>query len=158
MQIWSESEGERVADRVGSFEQQPEHAAGSRRSIAVGFLLVVLLLSVAHFWHTRSVYDGLIPPAPGAEMSDMGAFVSAMPRPSAAFSLQINGKLYIELVGPTPSALVLPSGPPAYVFDDGQLVEWTSDLGDDPDFASRWHAGERIELTGAELIELLGAP
>lgn len=35
--------------------------------------------------------------------------------------------------------LALSSGPSAYVFDEtGRLVDWTSDMGDDPVFANPW--------------------
>lgn len=36
----------------------------------------------------------------------------------------------------------VPSGPPAYVFDSkGQLVDWSLDTGEDPEFFRKWSKG-----------------
>lgn len=51
------------------------------------------------------------------------------------------------------------SGPAGYVFDaDGRLVDWSSDIGDDPAFDDRWTAqiarGRAPSLTRAEVESL----
>ena len=64
-------------------------------------------------------------------------------RPSAAqfAAVDVNGKRHVIAFGPRSSWLLLSSGPSAYVFDDaGRLVDWSSDVGDDPRFDQDWNA------------------
>jgi hypothetical protein len=50
-----------------------------------------------------------------------------------------NGKDYLGWKGPRMHGCTLPSGSPSYVFDDnGYLVDWTFDDGDDPAYRARW--------------------
>jgi hypothetical protein len=54
-----------------------------------------------------------------------------------ARQLERDGQRFILLAGP--NAGLLPSGPPTYVFDSaGQLIDWTSDSGDDSRFQKEW--------------------
>jgi len=49
------------------------------------------------------------------------------------------GRSYFIAFSPMNHGLAVPSGPAAYVFDsNGQLVDWSPDTGDDPDFIKRW--------------------
>jgi hypothetical protein len=50
-----------------------------------------------------------------------------------------DGTKYLALIGPSESFPRFPSGPPVYLFDaSGNLVDWSADEGDDPEFHRRW--------------------
>ena len=57
--------------------------------------------------------------------------------------LERDGQSYYEFNGrvdPPWWCLAVPSGAPAYVFDErGQSVEWCGDPGDSPRYRQRWH-------------------
>ena len=66
-------------------------------------------------------------------------FLETMPEPAELALVTVSGQTYLQVIGPLPRGLTLPSGPPVYVFDSGGgLVAWTLDSGDDPGFASTW--------------------
>jgi hypothetical protein len=71
--------------------------------------------------------------------TNLVAFLEARP-PSQIRKFIHEGNAYIEVIGkPVTSLLSLPSGPPAYIFNEnGALVDWSRDIGDDPSFVSRW--------------------
>ena len=115
--------------------------------------MAILLGGALYVWHLRATHERLAPPEGAKELH---AFLLQMPRPDRAYELRVGDARYVELVGPLPPTFTLPSGPPAYVFDESrQLVDWTADQGDDPGFTSRWHASGRRELTTIEMTELL---
>src|SRR5690349_5783774 len=63
---------------------------------------------------------------------------------------EANGKPHVIAYG-SMSSWLLSSGPSAYVFDDtGRLVDWSSDIGDDPRFDARWGA-QQSRSTGGTL-------
>jgi len=83
-------------------------------------------------------------------------FARAMPSPQDVFLLERNGRVYVEVVGPSAPTWVVASGWPVYVFDEtGNLIAWTPDDGEDPDFCKRWaltaeeHRTRRISLDEA---------
>jgi hypothetical protein len=48
---------------------------------------------------------------------------------------------------------VLPSGPSAYVFDrSGKLVDWSGDMGDDPQFYGKWIRTSKRETRQLDLV------
>lgn len=65
-----------------------------------------------------------------------------------------NGNAFFITHSPMDTWLAAPSGPAAYVFDEnGRLVDWSNDMGDDPSFRKRWpppHENSSMEelLTG----------
>jgi len=77
------------------------------------------------------------PPTGGTSLV---AFLEAQQQPGKIRSFVYNGKVHVEVIGkPIISPLSLPSGSPAYIFDEtGALVDWSRDLGDNPSFASKW--------------------
>ncbi len=98
---------------------------------------------------------------PPEQVSDLSSFLLHMPRPSAAFELIDGERRFIELFGEPVaerSRLVLPSGPPAYVFDESlQLVDWTADQGDDSGYQDQWYGMTRRLLGEDEAESLLTA-
>lgn len=69
----------------------------------------------------------------------------------------IAGIDYYELIGKIGNhdLLYLPSGPPAYIFDkNGNLIDYSLDTGDDPDFLSKWHVDQGKYITLEELDRL----
>ena len=62
-------------------------------------------------------------------------------------------RLLLYRIQPQDSWFALPSGPAAYVFsDEGILVDWTADSGDDPAFDHQWLRAVQPS-TLAELIK-----
>lgn len=95
---------------------------------------------------------------PPEYVTDLDSFLLHMPRPERCYELSTDDARFIELVGSL-NAYLLPSGPPAYVFDESrQLVAWTTDQGDEPSFVSHWHSMRRRELSQEEMDALLRAP
>ena len=69
----------------------------------------------------------------------------------------IDGEDYYELIGGIGDydILYLPSGPPAYIFDkNGNLIDYSLDTGDDPDFLNKWHIEQGKYITLEELDRL----
>ena len=124
-----------------------------RRVAAVG--LAVLLCVAAgsgYIYYCDSVYDQM---TPDPSVDSLHRFLDTMPLPEQVFELELEGRAYTLLVGARPSTLVLPSGPPVYVFDEAcQLVDWTLDIDEDAAFEQRWWLqGERSEVPVIELLE-----
>ena len=78
--------------------------------------------------------------SPTATTRYLKAFLLTMPEPQEIYQFQSSAdESYNEVVGPWPPFYLIPSGPPVYIFDEaGVLVDWTSDVGDDPDFSRTW--------------------
>lgn len=56
-------------------------------------------------------------------------------------TVTVNGQPHVIAYGPGSGLILLPSGPSACVFDNtGRLVDWSSDIGDDPRFDAKWSA------------------
>jgi hypothetical protein len=120
--------------------------------MAISLLLVLALLVVLS---DLRAYDEV---APLARVTDARSLLLEMPRPEAVYELHLGDSRFTEFVGPLPSAfLALPSGPPAYVFDESDhLVDWSCDTGDAPEFTRQWHTNaERRRLGEAESRRLI---
>jgi len=104
--------------------------------IAIVAALALCLLVAAVYTEKKNA-DKLSPPV---GVTNLVAFLEARPQPTKIRKFVQNGKVHVEVIGkPIISPLSLPSGPPAYVFDDtGALVDWTSDRGDTPRFVKKW--------------------
>jgi hypothetical protein len=116
-------------------------------------LLAIVLLCAHLLYKARAISDTIPPPG----VLDLASYLAEMPDPELAFEVQIGASRFLEAHGPPQPLMALPSGPPAYVFDEaGALVDWTSDVGDDSTFSERWHrAGTRRLLDPEELEELI---
>lgn len=106
------------------------------KKIAIVAALLVCLLA-AWIYSEKKSAKAVRPPV---GVTNLVAFLEARPQPSKIRKFVHNGKMHVEVVGkPDTSPLSLPSGSPAYIFDEtGALVDWTSDLGDAPAFVSKW--------------------
>ena len=122
-----------------------------------GRLAIELILAAAMVWFVMDGWVGpRVDPSPPPEVHDIDSFLARMARPRSAYELESGESRFIEFLGPTPET-GLPSGPPAYVFDESRrLVDWSPDTGEDPDFEQQWHVDtERRALSPEELRERL---
>jgi hypothetical protein len=113
-------------------------------------------LLVAWLYTEKRAAEAVRPPAGGTNLS---GFLRARPQPVRIRKLVHNGKVHVEVVGkPYSSPLSLPSGSPAYIFDEtGALVDWTADLGDAPSFVKKWGSlTNRNSITVEEATRLVG--
>ena len=56
-------------------------------------------------------------------------------------NIVVNDRAYTLVIGriPSGSLLLLPSGPPAYIFDERKiLLDMSRDIGDNPSFIKKW--------------------
>jgi len=106
------------------------------KKIAIGAAVVVCLL-VAWIYEENRRANAVRPPE-GA--TNLIAFLDARPQPSRIRKFVHNGEVHVEVLGkPIRSPLSVPSGPPAYIFDEtGALVDWAADRGENPSFVSKW--------------------
>ena len=78
---------------------------------------------------------------PTGRISNLNEYLAWRPSAERFAQVNINGKPHVIAYGPLSSWLLLSSGPSACVFDDtGRLVDWSSDIGDDPQFDAKWSA------------------
>jgi hypothetical protein len=92
------------------------------------FLLLVVLVVGLELWSSR----GEVAPE---SVQTLKAYLDW--RADANEFIQLDGpQPHLAAIGPLVG--LVPSGPSVYVFDaNGQLVDATRDIGDDPDFANR---------------------
>lgn len=103
------------------------------RKYIVGIAVVAVLfggwIAWIHHW-----YKSLEPPGP-----TYGDVLTIVPEPQDPVVFKFQGREYLAVCGPWDTLPRFPSGPPMYVFDDqGNLVGWTPDIGDDDGFWGRW--------------------
>ena len=78
---------------------------------------------------------------PIGRISTLGDYLAWRPSAEQFAAVDVNGRPHVIAYGPMSSWLLFSSGPSACVFDDkGRLVDWSSDIGDDPRFDQRWGA------------------
>lgn len=76
---------------------------------------------------------------PSGKFSTVDEYLAQARQPSSVGKANKGGATYYVAYSPMDSWLAVPSGPAAYVFDEtGQLVDWTSDTGDDATFRATW--------------------
>lgn len=98
---------------------------------------ILVCLFAAWIYSEKKSVQAVRPPKGG---TNLVAFLQARPQPNQIRSFVHNGKVHVEVIGkPIVSPLSLPSGPPAYIFDEtGSLVDWSRDLGNNPSFTRKW--------------------
>lgn len=77
---------------------------------------------------------------PSGHAATLTEYLEWQPEATEFVDTTFGGKRHIIAYGPD-RASELASGLPAYVFDEtGRLVDWSTDIGDDPEFDARWSA------------------
>ncbi len=106
------------------------------KKIVIVAAVVVCLLAV-WIYAEKKAANAVRPPAGG---TNLVAFLDTQAHPNQIRSFIHNGKVYVEVIGkPSISPLSVPSGSPAYIFDEtGAFVDWCRDLGDNPSFVRKW--------------------
>lgn len=107
-----------------------------KKNVAIVAAVLACLLGVWIYSEKKGA--SAVRPPEGA--TNLVAFLEARPQPRQIRKFIHDGKTYIEVIGkPVTSLLSLPSGPPAYIFNEnGALVDWSRDVGDNPLFANKW--------------------
>ena len=78
---------------------------------------------------------------PTGRASNLNEYLAWRPSADEFAIADVNGKPHVIAYGPMSSWVLLSSGPSACVFDDsGRLVDWSPDIGDDPQFDDKWGA------------------
>ena len=78
---------------------------------------------------------------PIGQVSTLDGYLAWRPSAERVAQVDVSGDPHIIAYGPSSSWLLLSSGPSACVFDGaGRLVDWSSDIGDDPRFDEKWGA------------------
>ena len=105
------------------------------KKIVIGMTLLLGLLAVWIYGEKK----GAQAVSPSGGQTNLIVFLQARP-PNLIRKFVYNGQLYMEVIGkPNVSPLSVPSGSPAYIFDEtGVLVDWSRDLGDAPSFVKKW--------------------
>jgi hypothetical protein len=98
-------------------------------------LLSVIVLVSGYLLLLRDWYRSVQPPGNSLEVC-----LTKLPHsPEKSKEFVSNGNKYLAVFGQLPTFPRFPSGCPVYIFDaTRQLVDWTSDEGDDPGFNDRW--------------------
>jgi hypothetical protein len=102
----------------------------------------VFALLAAAWVRAEKRYDKLVRPSKG--VNTIQEFLRVRPNYERIRKFPVDGRTYFEIVGRLPTDrlvidFVLPSGPPAYVFDDrGLMVDWCGDIGENKAFERRW--------------------
>lgn len=97
---------------------------------------------------------------PSSAATNLVAFLQTQPQPNQIRSFVHSGKVHVQVIGkPSISPLSMPSGSPAYIFDEtGALVDWCRDLGDQPSFAKKWSSFSNATPISAEEAKQLVKP
>ena len=85
---------------------------------------------------------------PGA--TNLSAFLETGPKVASIQRFTLGDRSYTEIIGrPNLIGLSLPSGPPAYIFDEsGTLRDWAGDTGNATLFNEKWQGrSNRVVLT-----------
>jgi hypothetical protein len=108
------------------------------RKIKMAIIFTVPVIGILGAWGL-CVYHEYEKARPSSSAICFAQFASEMSEPKQIGFFAHGGKDYLEWKGPLMHWCVLPSGSPSYIFDEnGCLVDWTFDDGDDPAYRARW--------------------
>ncbi len=120
----------------------------------VSFLAWVLALAYPAGW-ILSEFRWSRVNDPTGKFENASEYLAQSRQPSRVTSFELKGKSYLIAYGPLDIWLAVPSSPAAYVFDEqGHMVEWSADPGDDKAFQDKWPISEANEVTVADLRRL----
>jgi len=107
----------------------------SLRSVVLPTVIVILL---AMGYMAAEIHWTRIN-SPIGKFTTVAGYLAQGRMPSRVEVCSIRGGDFWVAFAPMDSGLALPSGPAAYVFDDqGRLVDWSADTGDDSRFTNNW--------------------
>jgi hypothetical protein len=94
-----------------------------------------------------------------SHVDTLAKFSAEMPQPQKVITFDKDGSSYVEVIGRPPrfSLLLVPSGPPAYIFDStGYIRYWSLDVGDSPQYWNNWqNRTNSREVSIEEALELV---
>jgi Rieske Fe-S protein len=104
----------------------------------ITIVAAVLVCLLAAWINAKKKAATAVRPTVGA--TNLVAFLETQAQTNQIRSFIHNGKVYVMVIGkPSLSPLSVPSGSPAYIFDEtGAFVDWCRDLGDAPTFVKKW--------------------
>jgi len=121
-------------------------------------LTFALLLALLVYFVASAVYHAGTKSPDG--MSNASEYFQRFGEPSFIRMVEREGQTYYEFNGhvdPPWWCLALPSGPPAYIFDErGTFVEWCYDPGDTPSYRRRWPFKSTDHVNVAEVKRKFG--
>jgi hypothetical protein len=106
--------------------------------VVLGTALVLLFAPPIYWFSSQWYWRSYVSPPKSFRHSEYTKFYG---EPYREFSRDREGASFQIVYGQMPSSylFVHASGHPAYVFDDnGKMVDWSSDVGDDNAFISKW--------------------
>lgn len=99
----------------------------------------ILLLAALFFGYMALEVVGYRQVVPLGRAGTLREFLMWQPKARGFQDLRVGDRRYVFAYGQRHWLPLMPSGPPAYVFDEaGRLVDWTADSGDSSDFMQRW--------------------
>lgn len=116
------------------------------------FLVLAACVFGSEFYYSRRIVP--------EEVVDVPTFIERFGEPCDILSVRRDRRDFYEFVGHWPSGFVaaLPSSPPAYVFDEqGRLVDWCPDPGDQPEHRRRWPLQSATSLNLVSVREKIAA-
>lgn len=114
--------------------------------VIAGFLGAFAVVYIASEVRWAAVND------PGGKFINVQEYLAHGRLPERVQRIEKKGSTYFIAYGPMDYGLAVPSGPAAYVFEEsGALVDWSSDIGDDPGFTAEWPTGSAQSVSLDEL-------
>ena len=113
--------------------------ARMKKSFCFG-LLTVLAGTICLMMCIHSAREALRATRPPQGEVTLTAFLASGKQICCIQDITVNDKTYTVVIGVMHTTLLLlPSGPPAYIFDERHiLVDWCGDIGDNPGFIKKW--------------------
>ena len=115
--------------------------------------LIGLVICVPICVHFIAVGRWLSLNSPEGKFSTLSGYL-ASPRPPERVAMlrTPKGVYYVAYGSMVGSTLAIPSGPPAYVFDDsGNLVYYSKAIGDDSNFHEKWPVTSQQDMKPDEI-------
>ena len=92
---------------------------------------------------------------PNGKFTTVHEYLAHGRQPGRVTKVQKDGRIFFIAHSPMDTWLAVPSGPAVYVFDEnGQMVEWSWDTGDDPQFQKKWPLPQ--EQSSVEELKQIG--
>lgn len=107
------------------------------------FVVLAIALLLLGEWYARR---GKLPPP---SVKDLNGYLAW--RPEANQFVRLPNERLLALGS---GAGLVPSGPSAHIFDsNGDLLDSTADMGDDPQFNARWNISYPLQIEGRALVD-----